>query len=447
MHWYQGELYRKWSDIGVGVRFLPLISFQLYLWTSVVLFAWGPWPWPVQDPVALYSYLCLAHFTLVLGYISGFTGKTSVSGSHKGDFKNLVTVSFLIGFALYFPTVYSRTGSFLPDVIHGLMNPGAAYASAVAISQSGGEFVYAEYARILFAPISALALPIMMINWQIWPRIYRVMAVVSIVCTVSLYLAMGTNKAIADLTVALPWLILLAIASRGLRISKIGWIKIGVICALLFLLWSVFFSLGQAQREGANAVTGVFGAPLQLYAERDQLYFSILPEPMALFYEAITRYITQGYYALSLALKLPFDSTLGIGHSMFLVTNVDAELGWNDLASRSYPARLEAYYGWGMYELWDSAYVWIASDVGFIGSLVIVFLVGRWLCLSWRDAITVRDPRAAVVFYFLVLAVFYLPANNQLMQNGETVVAFYFTLGWWLLRRNGVVLARKIPRA
>jgi hypothetical protein len=110
---------------------------------------------------------------------------------------------------------------------------------------------------------------------------------------------------------------------------------------------------------------------------------------------------------------------------------------------RSYPARLEAVHGWGMYELWDSAYVWIASDVGFVGVLIVLFLIGRWLCLSWRDAITVRDPRAAVVFSFLVIGMFYLPANNQLMQNGETFVAFYCVLIWWLLRRNGVVLRRR----
>ena len=436
-------LHRNWSSIHLLVRLLPIIFFQLYLWLTTILFVYGPWPWPVENPLELYSFLFAAHFSLGLGYLSGFIGKSSVAGSNKSDFKTLVSFSIILSVILYLPTVYSRTGFFVPDIYYGVTNAGDAYANAVDLSISGGEFVYVEYVRILVAPITALAVPVIMINWGVWSKGYRLMAVVLMISSVALYMAMGTNKAVADLAITLPWLILLGYFSRGIRITKTGWFRVVSVCFILLIVVGVFFSIGQAQRSGSGVVTGSFGSPLYILTNRDQLYFEVLPTPLAVFYEAITRYICQGYYALSLALKFPFDSTYGFGHSMFLLGNVVNINGLEGLMAHSYPARLEVYHGWGMYELWHSGYVWIASDVGFFGALLVVFFIGRWLCLSWRDVITVRDPRASVAFYFLVVALFYIPANNQVMQNGETFFAFYCTLVWWLLRRNGIVLWKR----
>ena len=436
-------LHKNWTSIHLLVRLLPIIFFQLYLWLTTVLFIYGPWPWPVENALELYSFLFAAQLSLGLGYLSGFIGKSSVAGSNKSDFKTLVRLSIVLSVILYFPTVYTRTGSFMPDIYYGIVNAGDAYANAIELSNSGGKFVYVEYVRILVAPITALAVPVIMMNWGVWSKGYRLMAVILMISSVVLYMAMGTNKAVADLAITLPWLILLGYFSRGIWITRKDWLRVISVSFLLLLIMGVFFSIGQAQRSGSGVVTGSFGSPLYILTNRNQLYFELLPTPLAVFYEAITRYICQGYYALSLALKLPFDSTYGFGHSMFLLGNVVDIKGLEGLITHSYPARLEDYHGWGMYELWHSGYVWIASDVGFFGALLVVFFIGRWLCLSWRDVITVRDPRASVVFYFLVIALFYLSANNQVMQNGETFFAFYCILVWWLLRRNGIVLWKR----
>lgn len=436
-------LHKNWSSVHLFVRLLPIIFFQLYLWLTTFLFVYGPWPWPVENPLELYSFIFALHFSLGFGYLSGFIGKSSVAGSNKSDLKVLVRFSIILSVILYLPTVYSRTGSFLPNVYYGFLNAGDSYANAVELSISGGAFVYIEYVRILVAPITALAIPVIMTNWGLWGNGYRIMAVILMISSAALYIAMGTNKAVAELAITLPWLILLGYFSRGIWIGKTGWFRIFSVCVLLLLIMGIFFSIGQTQRSGSGIVTGSFGSPLYIITDRNQLYYEYLPTPLAVFYEAITRYICQGYYALSLALKLPLDSTYGFGHSMFLLGNASNFPLVDDMVTRSYPARMEAYHGWGMYELWHSAYVWIASDVGFFGVFLVIFFIGRWLCLSWRDVITVRDPRASVVFYYLTIALFYLPANNQVMQNGETFTAFYCVLVWWLLRRNGIVIRKQ----
>src|ERR1039458_8038690 len=47
----------------------PIIFFQIYLATSVLTFAFGPWQWPVSNPWQLYSFLILAQVALLAGYL------------------------------------------------------------------------------------------------------------------------------------------------------------------------------------------------------------------------------------------------------------------------------------------------------------------------------------------------------------------------------------------
>ena len=42
----------------------PLAFFQLYLSFSVWLFFFGPWPWDVDDPLELFSYLAAAQVAI-----------------------------------------------------------------------------------------------------------------------------------------------------------------------------------------------------------------------------------------------------------------------------------------------------------------------------------------------------------------------------------------------
>ncbi len=442
MYSYELGTHKKWADIPLSIKLLPIVIFETYLCLTVLLFAFGPWPWPVSNTLQLYTFILAAHIALAVGYLTGMNGKCSKAGSDKTNLKILVRYSIIISIILYFPTVYSRTGSIYPEVFNGIKAIGEAYRHAVEISFSGGKFIYVEYTRVLVAPITALAIPIIIINWHLWPKIYRISALLLVLANVAMYLAMGTNLGVADTALTLPWLIMLGYFSRGIRITKIGWIWIISIVTVAFIGATLFFVIGLTQRYGAGTISGSFGYPLNIHTDRNQPYYALLPKQLALLYESISRYVCQGYYALSLALKMSFHSTYGLGNSMFLYREATNWFGLGSIVNQSYPSRLGSQYGWGMYRLWDTAYVWIASDVGFIGCLFVIFFIGRWLCSSWKDTLTVRDPRAAVVFYFLLIIIFYLPANNQIAQDGETFVAFYVVLIWWLVCRNGLVFKK-----
>ena len=103
-------------------------------------------------------------------------------------------------------------------------------------------------------------------------------------------------------------------------------------------------------------------------------------------------YLTQGYFALYLALDKPFVPTFGVGNSFFLVRQAARIPGLEDLDQQPYPMRIEEN-GWDAYAFWSTIYPWIASDVSFPGTLVVVFLIGRPFCallagyFEWRESI------------------------------------------------------------
>jgi len=154
-------------------------------------------------------------------------------------------------------------------------------------------------------------------------------------------------------------------------------------------------------------------------------------------WDAISSYITQGYYGLSLSLQEPFVWTYGVGNSrvmQWLVERTlldDKDAIWN----RTYVSRVASDYGWDRNVHWHSIYPWIASDVSFWGTPLVIIVIGYMLGLSWLDSLA-KNPFAVVVFSLLAIMLYYFSANNQLGQASDTVFAFWVSLAAWLRSRN-----------
>lgn len=195
--------------------------------------------------------------------------------------------------------------------------------------------------------------------------------------------------------------------------------------ALIFALFG-FFGAGQAQRAGDAGVLGAFDSgDGVIFADREHFVSMLLPDSLVIFFESITRYVTQGYYALSLTFSIVSGSTFGFGNSMFLARNVDALTEGTYFTLQSLPGLLEQSNGWSMTGLWHSIYPWIASDFGFFGTLIVVGVFGYILGLSWGLSLVAPHPIYIIICYFLLIIFYYIPANNQIFQIGETAVGFF----------------------
>ena len=99
--------------------------------------------------------------------------------------------------------------------------------------------------------------------------------------------------------------------------------------------------------------------------------------------------------------------------------------------------------GWEPGLMWSTFFVYPAADITFFGTIVLMFGIGFVWSLSWRDAIERQDVLALVVYFQLSILVFYLSANNQVFQGGETTIGFVVVLFAWLARRGGWRVRRR----
>ena len=338
----------------------PLLFFEVYLAASVALFFWGPWPWDPQEPLLLFAYLAAAQVAIAVGYLLSWKGVARLAESPPDpEVSDARAVGFLraavaVTILMLVPSSLSRTGEWFPDVVEGILNAGAVYNRNFERLEAGNPFVIVEYVRMLLSPLLVGLLPVAVVYWSRLSRLMKIGCAVGIAFHLSLYVATGTNKGLADFAVTLPWLVFLGVATGTLRLL----VSPRVLAAaflVVFVAFLAFFGAGQAQREGGVGEQGVFNTGSSVIeADRDNGISAYLPEAPLIIYESLARYVGQGYYALSMTFDLEHSSTLGFGHSMFLARNADAVFGTDHFTAGSLPGILEEETNWPMMSLWHS---------------------------------------------------------------------------------------------
>lgn len=420
------SLRKKWVS--------PLIFFQLYLSFTIVLFFWGPWPWESKNSFFLLGYLLLSQLFIATGYLLSWKNvpKAYLLDEKRRELSvkqavNFLTIALIVNYILLIPMSLSRTGNIIPNIFAGLSNPGIVYNDNYERTLEGNPLVFVEYIRIIASPLILGVFPILVVFWGTLSRSLKYHCVFIVFFQLALYVATGTNKGLADFIIVVPWLIYL---STSIGFSKIRFSTKHYLIAFIILMGFLsFFGIGQAQRSGVVGTQGVFNTGTDLiYAEKTHPVSMILPDEGQLLFESITRYLCQGYYALSLSFDLDHNLTFGFGHSMFLARNADSVFDTSIFTLGSIPGLLEAETGWGMYSLWHSIYPWFASDVGFFGALVVMGMLGYLFGFSWGCALIRPTPNLIILIYLILIIFYYIPANNQVFQSGESSFAFMFCL-------------------
>lgn len=424
-----GALCRAWA--------WPLIFFQFYLTVSVVLFFLGPWPWPVIRGAELLAFLLASQAAIAIGYLLYDPLKSPPSSLQPGATSPaaLLTISAAVSLLLLVPTSLARTGTAFPNLIEGITNTGAAYNARQIWLEQANPYTVVEYLRILFSPLLISLLPWLVVYGARVSWMVRGIALLAVIGVVVNDVATGTNKGIADLLVTLPWLFLLIVLRGEFRIRVPRWL----LCVLLlaaFALFLDFFGRGQLQREGGVGEFGVFNSGKELiFADREHSLNGQLPLPGKVIFESLTRYLGQGYFALEQSFDLEPGRTFGVGHSMFIARNANRILETERFTQESLPGQLEQRAGWGAQALWHSIYPWFASDLGFGLTILLMGAIGWMLSAVWLDALRTLRPSAVALLQPLLILFYYIPANNQVMQSGESAAGFLILLTWWGLSR------------
>jgi hypothetical protein len=419
------------------VRFFPIVFFEIFLLFTIFVFIFGPWQWPVTNPVSLYAFLLINQLALFWGYVRAVRKQDPAPFRLPVRIDQMVWAGALLTVLLLIPTLKTDTGGDI-DVIRAFTDPGAAYQDTrYAVSEAAPGIV--SYIRVFFSPLLWPLLPLTLVYWNRLNKLTKWVAVLGIVGDAFIYLLIGTNKRLVDIILLLPWLFIIRYRSAPKVPNRRSALRFFCLLALGLALFLSYFGENIAGRGRGEAEMGVYlgnGAVLRSNEMGNGWLVNLIGPGYYLGVASLASYIGNGYYGLSLALQEPFVWTYGVGHSRMLTWLAEkAATGRDEIWDRTYSSRVESDYGWDRDVQWLSLYPWLAGDVTFYVVPVVMFLIGRLLALTWLDALG-GNPFATALFSLNVIMISYVSANAQIFQFGETVFVFYLYLYLWARSRR-----------
>jgi len=350
-------------------------------------------------------------FMLILGVKLGNTAYFSAiqtNSRQEEKTQRFVKSSILVALLFVFPTFFSRVGD-----INFSGNLGEQYAVSAAYREANQGWF--EYIRIFFSVYLFGFYPVFIYYYSILRRRWKILGVIAIALNIALAVFTGVNKYIFDiLMVSLTIFTLKNFLLCPPNFRNIA--KYAIAFVLLSGAALYFFAEGQSTRSGSAAIAGVNNR-LDSTSE-----YTIDDGLLLMGYSAMTSYLTQGYRVFDFALEEQFKWTYGVGNSVFFSRQVD-KLSGSSVSDESYPARVE-WHGTDRHINWSTFYLWWASDVTFIGVGILMAIAG-FLYRALENTLAKNvDIYVLVLYSYMTIGFFYLSANNQIFQSGESAVGF-----------------------
>ena len=437
---------RAWDQFGT---FAPLLLMVGYLLTTYAVFLFGPLDWVIGNPLQLHGYAALGLLFLVSGYFVGVK-RPLAQHSYPFPWRRFFWIGCTASIVLVAPSTLAYTGKWPWQAFNAVGCQSSAYLETLEMLRydvPARKIV--SLLRGLASPFIYAVIPLAILHYRELRHRDWLLLSLHVLGLISFSLLRGTDKETADLVIMLFAVGLLlfhgAFISRRLPLRHFA-----VFCAIVGCIGFASFSLFLERKEARMSVQCVdCGCDVEKKEGKlnsmPRSVQSMLPQSSlanakrpgihadskAEFYASmVALYLGNGYYGLSLALKQPFTSCYGLGHS-YLASHYVGRFVSPYFETCSYIDKIDAA-GWSKYYFWATALTWIANDVGFSGALLVLLVFAFGLAVSWRVAITGQTV-AFLVFAQLLLGIFYLPANNQLFISPDSYATLLFWLGYWLL--------------
>ncbi|HEN8799339.1 TPA: hypothetical protein U8251_001914 [Pseudomonas putida] len=419
-----------------SLRLIPLWLGVLYLCATIALFFSGPFDWPVNNGGVVLGFLLITLLALALGYT--LSGCAITPGRPLLNWRNCYRVGALASIVLLFPSTYVYTGKWPWEVLSVLGDQGAAYQEmlkALEANESGIRS-YVSLTRALAAPFVCSVIPFAILHWRSLKLMDVLLLLGHIAAVLVFSLMRGTDRETGELLVFVGGAFMVLAGQVMIRQGRFPFSAAKVVSASLLLavlLFSTLF-LFIERKEARMGGNGIFCIAEGVVCSQRSPGDDPLAGKLNFALEMLSAYMAQGYYGLSLALEEDFTSTMGLGHSSFLMSNFTKVVD-DSLYQRSYLNKVNLA-GWSDTAQWSTMFTWIASDVGFPLVPLVILVMGFLWGSAWKSALFNGSEAGTLVFLFLTLSVLYAPANNQLTQTLDSYFAFVFWLFIWLGQRR-----------
>lgn len=419
--------------------YAPIKMILVYLIGTELLYFFGPLNWDTKNIIILVLFLFLSNLLLFLGYkstISRFIIK-EINEKKKYEFSVLNNIRLLKYLRVMIPlnlimTIanllrytgldISSMGQIFNNLILGVTNPGSQYSEKFENSSLFGGNILAPISTIL-APILWPVLVLSLINFKKISFINKIFILLTIFFEITRWVSIGTNKGVLDIILILISVYILKKNERESNKIKQNNNKRLTFFVILFLILGLyFFSLTISSRTGDSSLI-LQSISNNTTIDTNSIIFKIVPDVFKTLLIYVTLYLTQGYQGLSLTFSESFIPMFGIGNSNFLIENIK-QLFNNDLFINTYQNRIQ-YTGWDAQLNWHSIYSWIANDISYLGVLVLMFFMGKYIAVIYFRSIKYDDPLSIVLFSLMITMIFYFPMNNQILAMPNTFMVFW----------------------
>lgn len=406
---------------------LPIIIFLSFLFFSEILFFIGPINYNINAEWKVGSYLLVNNIALLLGYTYGRRRYNYSKCSNSFSTRTLhyyIVLSLLIVpiriHALWGINPFSFS-SILDKIIIGIQDPGDVYSSKLEL-ESG----LSVYLNILLSPIVYIAITRVIFEFRQLKRIWCLLGLMVVIWEFLIPLGQGVRKGILDLLLMMFFLIIAS--NPNLIQNKKNRRRLLVFSLVAVTAFIGYFLYSNMSRYDINDISVLLGEN-SIFSDIKAFYDDFNPFVVAGLC-SIEGYLCQGYYALSIALELPFTYTFGIGSSWFGL-NLANRFGVR-LLPFTYVGQLEQY-GIDPMINWHSIYTWLATDFTFLGVPIFIFFMGFFLSVTWQDVLHKRSVYAAPIFILFAIMTFYSFANNQVFSLSFIAFVVIFFL-WYNYR-------------
>lgn len=413
------------------VELLPLFFFTIYFYFTIILFYYGPFHWPLATNDLGY-FLAVIFIAIIFGYFLGCQFR-AVPSNQFNWYRNL-KFGMMSALILFIPASYFYTSKMPWEVFGLIKSQGIVYEQMQKILTltDNGRSICA-FIRVLISPWQYCIIPLTLLHWKKISLRYKGLFFVFLISQVIFSFLRGTDKEVGDLII-ISFTTLLILFGRVYYANKLRFnFKKLVIIPCILACVSIFAFSEFTERKLARCSSL---EPFCIYHHRADYNVPLL-RPFNLGNKfglsMLSLYLSEGYYGLAIALdrKNPFESTLGMGHSIFLMSLFKNKMG-ADFYERSYLFKIKQSKEWDDTQTWSTVIPWLASDISFTGVPFFIALIAFIWARSWKDATKTDNDCAAIVFVFLSIFFTYLPANNQIAQTADSFMSFWFWIVIWI---------------
>lgn len=437
-------------------RLSPVRIFIVYWIVTLILYAFGPFNWVTYRPTLFWTL----NISYILSFAFGWflAGDTS-TGSHRlwTNEDDSVLLGYLGPFLVInlFYEIINLFRSFLFSefdinelfhrIINGISDMGGAYndflnnVDATSSGVIGGSVITLfNYVWEIFA-FSTLLLGIL--YYTRLSLFYKAVSGITIGLVVISFLSRGTNIGVFRIVLAILVFYYIKFVKNSSREVSNGNgynIKLILIGIVSIITSVVLFDKIMKSRGGLLLWKEDYYNVGGISINHNSVFFRFLPSGFHGLLVSLSAYLSQGYYGMSLSLRVPWKPMWGIGHSMALQRLIGNYVP--TIANNSYQLRVEKY-GWKSLQQWHTMSSWFANDITYYGVVIIMLLFGIVFRKALNDAVELGNPYAKLMVYFLFLEAVFFPCNNQIAQSTYVLFAFVYVFVKWQLSKRVVLLS------